>query len=1245
MTIISRKKLCSVTIAMLLASMPFAAFAANNKTTVGQVTSSVALTDDVDYIVDAATPFSADGKVNIQNTDHAVLILSKVKPSKAIALLADHVQINGAKAVNNSNCQVKLYNRGCIVLPYGNSVKPLTVFSEQYFGGESCNDFGLENSGGFMNTLSDKKLNNRIRSFKLKRGYMVTFANRAGGRGYSRCFIAADSDLEIAQLPGVLDNSISSYRIFKWYDTGKQALANDTRTETVNALNVTSCYSFGLGENKLPDAECVPHHIYEDWPSASACGTVTYSPHLKTNNEPGNSADDHPQSVEEILNNWENLMRTGMRLCSPSSHDGSLNHLRQFLNAIDERGWRCDIIDLHCYWPEWNFYNSIKGWVDSYHRPIWISEWVWGASWNNNGIFGEAQGDNRKNPTQAQLQKNREIVQNICNALNSYDYIERYYYWNSEANCSKLYYDGKLTPAGEMYANLDGGLAYNGKYDYAPNVPVQKDPGDLVVEFDKKTQKATLTWQEYNGELNTTMQVERRPGEGQSWTTIATIEQKEEAAQYTFEDSEATNGCQYRVHIVDAHGKDRYTKQVMAASDDLQAGDAVNVDGQTKYIGGNIILNGDFDMGLWSWTNGEGKPLAQPWFQAVSAGGADGSFYLQSYGTGNIDSEQSVKTLFEIEPQCDYYLSGASCNTTSVFTQFNYSVDGEKIVTTPVLLSLNNTTNNWLTQFKTFNSGEYSKVLASFRTMGAKTQVDQLMLCRLYDSQEEAIADGIDKARKKAQAFAEFNTLYPEFNEDLTRQLQSIQGTTSEDLAKTEKVVGQTIAAYYNYPRLKQLIDYAEKLTAFELYDVEILTEVLEKAKAAVTAAEVNECYGSLRDAVNSYLPMTPVNGKIQNPSFASENGWTTKCGTFTGGDQRLNSKDEVTFWNAWWGGLSSTEGEAKTMEIKQEVTGLGHGLYSLQCRASTEHYCLSDQHGYLTDGTQTETTPNLSADFFDITTVTEDQRWEKLLTAPIYVPEGGSLTLGFTGSKQGAQDNAWVRLGDTNDKKTGDKREGWWCATEFVLQKTPLYRLTVTPEQWGVVCLPYAVRPTQDQKFYQIAGITDDFTQLCLEEIPESEPGLAFIFKSKVADAVFLEYGLPVAKAGGDAPGNLRSFFSSTSSVPMNYFYLEEGQWVKVTDSSNRPKLGNFTGILRPVTDRYATPLTIYSQWEGETMPIIGVTQEEMDVMGIVPLTTVQQHLKDGLYTIGGQTVDSDRLQRGIYIKIENGRARKIIK
>jgi hypothetical protein len=283
-------------------------------------------------------------------------------------------------------------------------------------------------------------------------------------------------------------------------------------------------------------------------------------------------------------------------------------------------------------------------------------------------------------------------------------------------------------------------------------------------------------------------------------------------------------------------------------------------------------------------------------------------------------------------------------------------------------------------------------------------------------------------------------------------------------------------------------------------------------------------------------------------------------------------------------------------MEIKQEVNGLSHGLYAMQCRASTQHYCLSDQHGYLTDGSVTAVTPPLSADYFDLPILTADERWQKLTTTPIYVEDNSALTLGFVGSKQGAVDGAWVEYGNTSSTKQNDLREGWWCATDFVLLKMPLYRKTVTPDQWGVICLPYAVKASESMALYQVAGITADYTQLCLEPIAQSVAGMAFIYKSKQAQANFLEFGAEVTKTT-EAPGNIRSYLSSSATTPQNYYYLQEGQWVKITDSdrNNRPKVGNYNGIMRPLTDGAAKPLTVYETWTGATMPIVGVTEAEI--------------------------------------------------
>ena len=151
---------------LIMLCMPLAMMGGNTKTTVTQVTDSVAVTDNVDYIISGDTPFTDDGKVNIVNTDHAVLIINKVKPSVAISKWLKKVLINGEQAKNSTNCQVKLYKNGCIILPYGNTFKPLTTFTERNFEGESCNNYGLGNTGGYMNTLTTALLNNRIRSFK-----------------------------------------------------------------------------------------------------------------------------------------------------------------------------------------------------------------------------------------------------------------------------------------------------------------------------------------------------------------------------------------------------------------------------------------------------------------------------------------------------------------------------------------------------------------------------------------------------------------------------------------------------------------------------------------------------------------------------------------------------------------------------------------------------------------------------------------------------------------------------------------------------------------------------------------------------------------------------------------------------------------------------------------------------------------------------------------------------------------------
>ena len=1004
---------------VLFATLDIAA--ANKKTTVTRVSTEVTLSDNVDYQITSPTPFGEEGLVNITNTEHAVLILAQVKPSVAISTWLSKVQINGQKAVNNRNCQVKLYNRGCIIMPYDRNIKPLTVFSEQKYEGESCSDFGTENSNGYMNTLTAAKLNNRIRSFKLKRGYMVTFSTQAKGRGYSRCFIAADKDLEMATLPAVLDQKITSYRIFKWYDTGKQQLAAaGGNTDACSALNVTSTYTWGTTSSMSPDVENVPHHIYENYPSPASLGACTTSPHMKTNNEPMNTADDpkgKTEDVDAVLANWEDLMATGMRLCSPSSWDGSdytngTGYIKRFIDSIDARGWRCDIIDLHCYWPESNF-STIKNWTASTGRPVWVSEWVWGASWNSNGAFasGVTESDNA------------ETLKRICPVMNNNDCIERYYYWNGERDPSKLYKNGSLTAAGEYYASINSGLGYNGKYDFVPTTPPQYGPTKFTQRV-LSTGKTRLTWHDSNGEFNRLMEIQMKDASSR-WVVLDTISQKEAAANYTYDIDNDDESILYRLHLIDLFGKEYYT------NDDICLGDAFEIDGQLYYAGGNVLTNGEFDLGFTDWTSGTGQPLAEPQFQVVGDGGYGGGPYLQSHLTGGASGAASVKKVVDLEPEQHYVFRIASRNCGN-YVKLSLSSDG-KTLSKQVAKATNDT--EWNSETSFFNSETYSKGILSFYSLQGKAQIDAVQLRQLFSSREEAVADGIEKARLRAEAQKTYNTEYPILNEDLTVRMAAITGTDDTARLQAEEALADHLSALSMMPELKTMDATLRAVEQKPCPDYEKMLGLLNEAKEAQTAREVMTKVVELKTLMNENLAFTSASKQPKTASFANEksDGWQVKVGTYKDGDQRTATKFGKTCWNAWW----STTKQDATMEIRQTVTDLPEGYYIMECKATTEHFCITDQHGYLKSGETEVVTPTMSKDYFDMPV---EDHWDTLTTTPIYVESNGSLTLGFVSSKQGAT-GYWHSFG--NASATTDNREGWWCATDFVLKYHAIDDLT----------------------------------------------------------------------------------------------------------------------------------------------------------------------------------------------------------
>lgn len=533
---------------VLCLGMASAIHAVNRTQTVSSVSTPISVVRNVDYVITGTTPFESGGEVDIQNTDHATIVFRNIRPSEVISKWLKYVKINGVEAKDGVNCQVKMYAQGSIVMPYEADFKPLTCYTGKDFTGNSSSDYGLGHTGGYMNTLTDEQLNNKIRSFILKRGYMVTFAVGTAGWGYSRCFIADAEDLEIASLPNVLDGKISSYRIFKWYDAQKKGLAADMNLDTNNALKSSWTYTWGVGGDMGPDVECVPHHIKEGWPSITDMGAQNFSPHAKTNNEPANNADDGPATVDQVLANWQDLMRTGLRLCSPSSHDGGYKWLEDFMKAIDERGWRCDILDMHAYWVDGN-YNNLGTYYNKYKRPIWLSEMLWGASWNHNGIFGAVSSkDYDSNSTDNQT-KNLNGMSPILAKLNGLAYVERYAYWNGERACSRVFYDGALTSLGKYYADMNTGIAFNHEYEFVPTVVIKKPS---VKKISYSGNEVTIDWTDPNGDMVDKVMVQYMREGSNVWTTLGNVVPKDKSngddvtysMTYTLSNAES---CVFRV--------------------------------------------------------------------------------------------------------------------------------------------------------------------------------------------------------------------------------------------------------------------------------------------------------------------------------------------------------------------------------------------------------------------------------------------------------------------------------------------------------------------------------------------------------------------------------------------------------------------------------------------------------------------------------------------------------------------------
>ena len=460
------------------------------------------LSTPVELHLTASDSAMINSTVSLNNED-AWLFFDNIKPSNVISNYASDILINGVPLNAGVNGRVAICAQGAVVMPFSSSFKPLTVYTEENFGGNS-EQLSIE---AYHNNLGE--FNNAIKSFKLKRGYMATLANNADGGGYSRVFIADKQDLEFYIMPEELDSSVSFIRVFKYEWVSKKGKAG----WNPNDLNATTYYDWNIGGSSSNDVEYVTIRQNGGWPSWNDINSKQNVTHLLGFNEPDHT-DQANMNFQQMIDQWPQFMKSGLRIGSPAwanPWSGNGGNLFDFIDKCDELNYRVDFVALHCYWggksPQ-NWYNDLKYIHDRTGRPLWITEWNNGANWTT-----EWWPDAHDQLTDANAQKQLNDIKGILQVLDTASFVERYFIYDWVENCRAMVLGDSLTPAGKYYAADTSAIAFNSNNQVIPHW--NYSPPVLTNRYLSLTNMIRLGWTDSNGELSRGYELEKKVNSGE----------------------------------------------------------------------------------------------------------------------------------------------------------------------------------------------------------------------------------------------------------------------------------------------------------------------------------------------------------------------------------------------------------------------------------------------------------------------------------------------------------------------------------------------------------------------------------------------------------------------------------------------------------------------------------------------------------------------------------------------------------
>jgi fibronectin type 3 domain-containing protein len=442
------------------------------------------------------------------NSNDAWLFFDNVPPATVTANWLSKVTINGVSAANNANVRVAIYKNGTAVIPNGNvtSQAALEVFTQPNLAGNTT----AYETDTYHDSLA--AFDNRIRSFRLHRGYMATMANNADGSGYSRVFIANDSDLIVNAMPQGLDTSVSFIRVFKWDWVSKKGKAG----WDPNKLNCTWYYDWNIAGSSSANYNYVAIRQNGGWPSWSSINSKTGVNHLSGFNEPDQS-DQSNLTVDQAVSYWPDFMQSGFRIGSPAPANPESSWITNFLAKTDSLNYRVDYVAIHCYWggqtpSQW--YSRLKAIYDRVKRPLWITEWNNGANWTT---------ETWPTDTTLALQKQLSDIKGILQVLDTASFVERYAEYDWVQYKRSLVLADTLTPAGKYYAANKSNFAYNPNKAFVHTWKLIGPPLSNTINSDDYF-TTTLTFKDMNGETGSKYVLERSiDGRDTGFTAINTF--------------------------------------------------------------------------------------------------------------------------------------------------------------------------------------------------------------------------------------------------------------------------------------------------------------------------------------------------------------------------------------------------------------------------------------------------------------------------------------------------------------------------------------------------------------------------------------------------------------------------------------------------------------------------------------------------------------------------------------------------